>query len=162
MAFPLLTGIAVLQATLLSRVSVLGARPNLMLLVVLTWTMVRDLDEGVMWAFIGGLIMDLLSGGPLAGMALALVTAAYLAGQSLGEELGSEAVRSIILTVLGVLTYHVALLVVLGWTGHTVIWGFSLARVAGPSVVLNGMLAPLVLQPLSWLERATSRDGVVL
>jgi rod shape-determining protein MreD len=133
-----------------------------MLLVVLIWAVVRGLDEGLLWAFIGGLIMDLLSGGPLAGTALALVAAAYLAGQSLGEGVGSQAVRSMILTVLGALTYHLALLIILGWTGHPVNWGFSLARVAGPSIVLNGVLAPFVLQPLSWLERATGRDRMVL
>jgi len=159
---PLLTAVALIQSTVLSRVSVLGARPDLMLLVVLTWAVVRGLDEGLMWAFIGGLIVDLLSGGPLAGTALALVAAAYLAGQSLGEEVGSEVVRLVILGVLGALTYHVTLLVVLGWTGHPVSWGFSLTRVAGPSVILNAVLAPFVLQPLRWLDQVTEPDrGVV-
>ena len=162
MTIPLLTGIALIQTTVLARVSILGARPNLMLLVVLTWAVVRGLDEGLVWAFVGGLIMDLLSGGPLAGTALALVAAAYLAGQSLGEEVGSEVVRLVILAVLGVLTYHVTLLVVLGWTGHPVNWGFSLTRVAGPSVVLNAVLTPFVLQPLRWLDQVTELDrGVV-
>ena len=162
MTFPLLTGIALIQTTVLARVSILGARPNLMVLVVLTWAVVRGLDEGLVWAFVGGLIMDLLSGGPLAGTALALVAAAYLAGQSLGEEVGSEVVRLVILAVLGVLTYHVTLLVVLGWTGHPVNWGFSLTRVAGPSVVLNAVLTPFVLQPLRWLDQVTELDrGVV-
>ncbi|MFW6135670.1 MAG: rod shape-determining protein MreD [Chloroflexota bacterium] len=162
MTFPLLTGVAVIQATLLSRVSVLGARPDLMLLVVLMWAMARGLDEGLVWAFVGGLIIDLLSGGPLAGTALALVAGAYVAGQSLVEGVGSQAVRAVILTVLGALVYHLALLVILGWTGRTVSWGFSLARVAAPSVLLNGVLAPFVLQPIIWLERATGREGLAL
>jgi rod shape-determining protein MreD len=150
------------QTTLLSRIDVLGAQPNLVLLLVLLWSLLRGVDEGLLWAFIGGLIVDVLSGGPLAGTAIALLAAAYLAGQSLGEQVGSLVVRSVILTVLGTATYHLALLIVLDWTGHTVDWPFSLARVAGPSVILNGLLAPLVLQPLVWLERATRREGFVL
>jgi hypothetical protein len=71
-------------------------------------------------------------------------------------------VRSAILTVLGTATYHLALLLVLDWTGHTVDWAFSLTRVAVPSVVLNAVLAPFVLHPLNWLERATRREGLVL
>ena len=98
----------------------MGARPNLMLLVVLIWAMVRGLDEGVVWAFVGGLIVDLLSGGPFAGTAVALVVAAYLAGQSLVEGVGSDAVRSIIMAVLGVLMYHLALFISISCTGHTV------------------------------------------
>jgi rod shape-determining protein MreD len=133
-----------------------------MLLVVLAWSLVRSVDEGLVWAFVGGLIVDLLSGGPLAGTALALLGAAYVGGQSLGEEFGSKALRSMILALLGAATYHVALLIILDWTGHTVDWTFSFLRVAGPSVLLNGVLAPLVLQPLSWLERATGDEGLVL
>ncbi len=160
--FPLLTGVALVQSTLLSRVDVLGGRPNLMLLVVLVWTVVRGIDEGLVWAFVGGLILDLLSGGPLASMALALLAAAYLAGQSLGEEMGLQMVRLIILTVLGSMVYHLVLLFVLDWSGRTVDWGFSLLRVAGPSVLLNGILAPFVLPLLTWLERATGEEGLAL
>jgi len=162
LTLPFLTSLALIQTTVLSRVDVLGGRPNLLLIVVLIWAVVRGMDEGLVWAFVGGLILDLLSGGPLAGTALALLAAAYLAGQSLGEEVGSAALRVMVLAALGTLTYHVVLLLVLSWTGHPVSWGFSLARVGGPSVVLNAVLAPIVLQPLSWLERATGRDGVVL
>jgi rod shape-determining protein MreD len=158
----LLTSAALVQTTLLSRVSVLGGQPNLVLLAVLLWSLLRGVDEGLVWAFLGGLIVDLMSGGPLAGTAIALLAAAYLAGQSLAEQVGSQAVRSMILTVLGTATYHLVLLAVLNWTGHTVDWPFSLTRVAVPSVVLNGMLAPIVLQPLTWLERATRREGFAL
>lgn len=151
-----------IQTTVFSRIDILGARPDLMLLVVLIWAVVRGLDEGLLWAFGGGLIVDLLSGGPLAGTALALLAAAFLAGQSLGEEVGSDSVRVTVLAAVGALTYHLVLLAVLAWTGHTVSWGFSLARVGAPSVVLNAMLAPVVLYPMSWLESATDREGVVL
>ncbi len=160
--FSLLTGVALIQTTLLARVDVLGGRPNLMLLVVLVWVVVRGIDEGLIWAFVGGIILDLLSGGPLASMALALLAAAYLAGQSLVEGMGSEVVRLIILTVLGAMVYHLVLLFVLDWSGHAVDWGFSLLRVAGPSVLLNGVLAPFLLQPLTWLEQATRETGLAL
>ena len=160
--FPLLTGVALLETTLLSRISVVGGQPNLMLLVVLIWAVVRGLDEGLVWAFVGGLILDLLSGGPLASMALALLAAAYLAGQSLGEQFGSRAVRLVMLAVLGSTVYHLALLILLDWSGHTVDWGFSLLRIAAPSVVLNAVLTPIVLPPLAWLERVTGEEGFVL
>jgi rod shape-determining protein MreD len=151
-----------IQTTLLSRVSVLGGHPNLMLVVVLIWAVVRGIDEGLIWAFVGGLILDLLSGGPLASIALAMVGAAYLAGQSLGEGVGSPAVRLVIVTVLGAAVYHLVLLMILDWSGHTVDWAFSLVRVAGPSILLNGVLAPFLLPPLTWLERATGEEGLVL
>jgi len=153
-----------LQSTLLARVNLWGARPDLMLLVVLIWTVVRGMDEGVLWGFIGGLIIDLLSGGPLAATVLALLAATLLAGQSLGRGFGSLVVRLMLLTFLGVLAYHLVLLIVLNWTGHApqMDWGFSLLRVAGPSALLNMLLVPFVQQPLVWLERATRQGGFAL
>lgn len=151
-----------LQATLLSRVSVLGGQPNLMLLVVLVWTVVRGIEEGLIWAFVGGLILDLLSGGPLASIALAMLAAAYLAGQSVVEGVGSAAVRLVILTVLGAMAYHLILLFILDWSGHAIDWTFSLLRVAGPSVAVNAALVPFLLPPLTWLDRATRQEGLAL
>ena len=162
LTFPLLTGVALIQTTALAGVEVLGARPNLMLLVVLIWAVVRGIDEGLIWAFVGGLLLDLLSGGPLASMALALLAGAYLAGQSLGEQVGSRAIRLVVLTVLGATAYHLTLLLILDWSGHAVDWGFSLLQVAGPSVLLNALLAPILLPSLTWLERVTGEEGLAL
>ena len=140
----------------------LGGQPNLVLLMVVLWSLVRGVDEGLMWAFVGGLIVDILSGGPLAGSAIALLAAAYLAGQSLGVQVGSQVVRAMFLTALSTAGFHLALLLVLDWTGHSVDWAFSFTRVTGPSVVLNALLAPLVLQPLNWLDRVTRQEGLAL
>jgi rod shape-determining protein MreD len=162
LTFPLLTGIALIQTTLLARVSVFGARPDLMLLVVLAWTVLRGSDEGLGWAFIGGLILDIISGGPLASTALALVAVAVMSGQSLGQGIGSEVVRLILLALLGALIYHLVLLILLNWTGHTIDWQFALAEVALPSALLNAALMPFVQQPLAWIERKTSEEGLTL
>jgi len=131
-----------------------------MLLIVLVWAFVRNVDEGLVWGFIGGLVIDLLSGGPLGATALALSAAALLAGQRWGQELGPQVVRLLFVTFVGVLFYHLVLLAALAWTGHTVNLGFSLLSVAGPSALLNMILAPFVRPPLVWLERRSKREGV--
>jgi len=151
-----------LQSVLLSQVDVLGARPELLLLVVLVWAVVRNVDEGVIWGFVGGLIIDLLSGGPLGGTSLALVAAALLAGQPWGQGLGSPVLRLLLLALASTAVYHLILLVVLSWTGHAVDWGFALLRIAGPSTLLNTVLAPFLRQPLIWLERKTRRETLTL
>jgi len=133
-----------------------------MLLVVLAWSIVRGVDEGVVWGFIGGLIIDLLSGGPLGATALALVLAAFLAGQPWGKGLGSRVAQLLLLALMGVTVYHLVLLLVLAWTGHAVDWKFALLRVAGPSALLNTLLIPFVQQPLAWLGRRVRQEGLTL
>lgn len=151
-----------IQATWLSRVTLWGARPELLLLVVLMWSVVRGADEGVLWAFLGGLMMDLFSGGPLGAMALALVVASFLSGRMLRVDLGAPTVGVVISTLLAVFGYHLVLLLTLAWTGHPVSWLDALFRVAGPSALLNAILAPFVHRPMRWLERRTRRERFTL
>ncbi len=42
LSLPLLTGLALLQSVLFSRISLLGARPDLMLLAVLAWRWLKS------------------------------------------------------------------------------------------------------------------------
>jgi len=159
LTIPLLTSVALIQTVLLSRINLWGARPELMLLVVLIWAVVRGVDEGLVWGFIGGLIVDLLSGAPMGATMLALLSVVFLAGQPWGQGLSSQVARLLLPALVGVVVYHLVLLLVLAWTGHAVDWGFALLRVAGPSALLNTMLAPFVQQPLAWLERRTRQEG---
>jgi rod shape-determining protein MreD len=154
--------VSLIQGVLLSRVRVWSGQPELMLLVVLSWATLRGEGEGLVWAFAGGLLLDLLSGGPTGTITLALIGAAFLAGLPWGEELDSRILRPLLAAITGVTAYHLILLVVLAWTGRSVDWGFSLLRVAGPSVLLNTLLAPLVQLPLAWIERRTRRERYTL
>ncbi len=162
MTVPLLIGVALIQSVLLSRVDLWGARPDLMLLVVLAWAVVRGVDEGLMWAFVGGLIIDLLSGGPLGATVLALLVAAFLAGQPWGRDIGPPVAHLLLVALLGAVVYHLVLLIVLAWTGHTVDWGYALLRVAAPSALLTVALIPFVKRPLDWLERRIEGERFAL
>lgn len=133
-----------------------------MFLVVLAWSVVRGLDAGLVWGFCGGLLIDLLSGGPLGATALALLAVAFLAGRRWGQSLGSPTVRLLLLALIGGAIYHLTLLLVLAWTGHAVGWAFSIPRVAVPSVLVNVALAPFVWQPMVWLGRRIRREGLSL
>lgn len=149
---------ALVQTVLLARIDWWGAQPNLMLLVVLIWSVVRGVEEGLVWGFIGGLVIDLFSGGPLGATVLALLAVALLAGQPWGQGIGSSVIRLLLLTFVAVLLFHVILLMILSWTGYNVVWGWAILRVAGPSALLNAALSPFIQQPLNWLERSTRRE----
>ena len=79
-ALAVLLPAALLQVTLAPRLEVAGAFPNLVLVVVVGWTLLRGAGEGIRWAVGGGLLLDLVSPGPLGDHALALALAAYLVG----------------------------------------------------------------------------------
>jgi rod shape-determining protein MreD len=158
LTIPLLTIIALFQTVVLARVELWGARPNLMLLVVLIWSIVRNLDEGLVAALIGGLILDLFSGGPPGLMALGMLAAAFLAGQEWGRGVGFPIITLWFSTLISVLAYHVVLLTVLSWTRYSVDWVTAFLYIAAPSALLNAVLAPFIRPILSWWERRTRRE----
>jgi len=155
-----MTMVALLQDVVFARFSLLGAKPDLVLMAVVVWALLRGSEEGMIWAFVGGFVLDLLSGGPLGAMSLSLMVISILASRQWGSELGSVFVQLILLGLGLCFLYHFLLLLTLGWSGYTVDWAYGLSRIAGPSAILNALLIPFVYQPLAWLDRRSRPEGL--
>jgi rod shape-determining protein MreD len=159
-AIPLLLLVALIQDVVLAPVSFLGAYPDLLFLVIVVWSLLRGAGEGMIWAFIGGFTLDLLSGGPIGGFTLSLLLVALVAGRQWGSELGSALLQAALIVLALCFIYHVLLLLVLGWSGRSMDWAYGLARVAAPSSILNALLAPLIYVVLAWLDRKSRPEGI--
>ncbi len=160
---PLFILAAILQSTLLPRLSVFGGQPDLVVIVVLTWaTLSRD-QEGMVWAFVGGLFLDLLSGTLLGLSSLVLVPIAYLVGLTEAQVYRNSALLPLLLMAVGSLVYHLAYLLLLHLlTGYPVAWATSLWYVMLPSAFLNTALALPVLRLLTrWYDRLHPRRIVL-
>ncbi len=77
-AVPLMLFLALLQTAVFPYFPVFGYTPQLPFLVALAWGLLRGMEEGVVWAFVAGLSVDLFSVAP---MGLTAVT--FMAGVSL-------------------------------------------------------------------------------
>lgn len=77
---PLLGVAVLLQTTALARIKVYGVKPDLVLLLVVIGALVYGGRSALVWAFVGGLGMDIFSGGPMGSSSLALMAAALVAG----------------------------------------------------------------------------------
>lgn len=71
---------ALLQVTWAPRLELFGTFPNLVLATVVSVTWLRGARAGLVWACIGGLLLDLTAPGPLGPHALALLVGAYVVG----------------------------------------------------------------------------------
>ena len=71
---------AMVQVTWAPALSVYGAFPNLVLVMVTVITWTRGQRAGLLWACAGGLLLDLTAPGPLGPHALALLAGAYVTG----------------------------------------------------------------------------------
>ena len=113
LVIPLMVVLTILQSTLLPQIPILGVVPQLWLLASIAWALLRGWQEGIIWAFIAGLLVDLFSVGPMGVTSLALMAAVgvvVLLQRSLPEY---RVVIPVILTVIGTLVFWLVYLLLL-------------------------------------------------
>jgi rod shape-determining protein MreD len=157
-----LAAIALVQSSVLLRFSLGGARLQLMLLVVVSWSLLRGAREGVLWGFLGGLALDFLSGLPLGSCALTLTLTAYLASLGQITLYRTSPLFPSGLALTASIVHDCLLMVLLSLLGHTVAWPDLFLQVALPSAVLGSLAMPLVHRGLTRLHERTLPEEIEL
>ena len=122
----------------------LHASLDLVLVFALVSAMLLSVEEGLIWAFLGGLTLDLLTPG---GRALGSTTLCLLLATGGGLVIARITQPPRVLTVVAAVValtflYHALLAVVLAATEGVSLAGFSFAS-AAVAAVLNGILAAI-------------------
>ena len=150
---PLLALAAVLQSAVLPHFRVLaGGGLDLTLVLALGWTLAGDWQGGAAWGFLGGLFLDLLSGGPLGLYTLAMVLMTYLASLTEGQFWRSHVLLPLAAALLGGLGFHAVVLAGLAIAGHALNWGEALLGMVLPSVLLDLLAILPVYQAMRGLH----------
>jgi rod shape-determining protein MreD len=150
---PILLIAAVLQSAWLEDVQILGGRPDLVLLLVVTWSIIRGAKEGVVWGFAGGICCDLLSGGSFGLWTLSLTVVGFVAGQPWVHALGPTVMRLALMSALGTVLGHLILLMLMILLGYLVDFGRGFQTVALPAAGLNFLLSPFAFTFLVWFHQ---------
>ncbi|MGQ9766968.1 MAG: rod shape-determining protein MreD [Anaerolineae bacterium] len=145
-----LAAIVLAQATLVSRIRVFGVSPDLLLVTVVGWGLLRGVSEGLLWGFGGGLGVDVISGLPLGTSALALLPAAWLGGRGRHTVYSFSMLLPLLLAVLASFLRGWVLLVLQSAGGVRVDWIATTLYVIGPEAVLNALLIVVVYPFMRW------------
>ncbi len=140
-----------IQATLLARIKLVGASPNLLLVAVVMWSLIRGLSDGLVWGFTGGLGLDLVAGLPLGTSSLALLTTCPLAGLGKNSVFPGSLTLPSLLVALATPLHGCVILLTRQMLGVPVDWLASMVRIIVPEIGLNLLLVPLVYPVLRWL-----------
>jgi rod shape-determining protein MreD len=129
-----------------------------MLLTVVSWSILRGPGEGLRWAVIGGLCLDVLSGGVFGLQTLALLLVSLVV--SLGEV---RIFRSHIAMPLAsasgaTLLYYLVNMGLLYLLGYSPAWLIAAEKVVLPAMIVNTLAMFLVYPALHWLHKATGRE----
>lgn len=77
-AIPLFLLMAAVQTTIFTYVQLLGETVQLTTLIALSWVLIRDLEEGIVWGFLAGVVLDLYSYAPTGTHMLSVMMAVAL------------------------------------------------------------------------------------
>ena len=160
LSFFLMGVLALLQSTLLPQVKVFGVQPDLVLLAVVAWSLLRGSEEGMLWALIGGLALDALSSARLGVNTLPLLLISFLAGLWQRGLVRQEILIPFLVIPVASLVYQsalVALLRLLGWPGT---WSDSLQYAILPTTLVNTLLMPAVYVLMRWVHRRTHYENI--
>jgi len=151
LAIPLLLASALLQSTVVP--TVMGVRPEIVLLLVVAASLSGGMEAGVVWGFIGGLSLDLFSGAPLGVFTLTMVLVGALVNVGESNLFSTSLLLPLGAVFVATFVYHFLTIVLLQTLGWSIGWGPAMVQVALPSAVVNTLLMPVVYFFLRWLTR---------
>ena len=146
----------ILQSTLLPHFSLEGARPNLVLVLVCGWSLLRGPKEGSLWALIAGIALDLLSGAPFSLGTFSLLAVSLLSGWGQFRQFQSTLLLPVVVILMAAFLHDLFFLVGLRLMGWPVPWTQVMLSSVLPGTLLTAALAPFVY-PL--LRRFSARLG---
>jgi rod shape-determining protein MreD len=156
----MLLGLALIQSSLGPFLTIVDVRPDLVLVAVIGWTLLRGSKEGVLWAIIGGLCLDLLSSGPFGVITVSLIITSLLARLGYGLVFGGYLIIPLTLTFPLSLAYYLTYTLLLNVLSQPLPMLPALSSVILPASVLN-IAAMLLLFPLlHLLHRRTGREEI--
>ena len=137
----LMAFLAVLQSSLLNRFPFLSGTANLILLATVSWALTGRVAEAIVWAFFGGLCLDLLSGAPFGVSSMALVAAAYLASLTEGRFWEGHPLAPLGVMAVASLVFFAVTMAGVWVSGHPIDPALAITHVVLPTTFLNVLLA---------------------
>ena len=143
-----------MQVTLAPFVKISGVHPDLVLILVIGWVILRGVGEGLVWGLIGGLSLDLISSAPFGVFILTMLLVTLAASLSHGRVFGSSIVLPLSLTFPLSILFNALALLLLHLLGRPVIWPDALVYVLFPAAIFDTVVMMLVFPLLYLLNRA--------
>ncbi len=137
--------ILLIQLTLINSFTIQGVKPDLILLVVMVFSLLQGAEEGSISGFASGLLQDVFSSGLLGINALAKTIIGFVCG-ILRAKVFAEHILFIIpvITFIASIGHCILIFLVLRAFGTEYNLAWSFKKVALPEALYNSLLSPFV------------------
>jgi rod shape-determining protein MreD len=150
--FPLLLLAAVFDTTIMTLLRFWGGTPNLVLIVVVSWALIAEIEEAIPWAVMGGIFRDLLSVAPTGSSALTLIIIVIVIDQFFPKLDWRNLVIPPLVVIGATIFFDLVLL------GVLVLLGWPLPRASGaayviiPGIFENVLIIPFVFRAIGGIN----------
>lgn len=141
LAVVMLAGI--IQSAVLSQFNLLGVHPNIVLVIVVCWSLLRGGRAGLIWAMTGGLVLDLLSTTPFGVFTVALLVTAFAMGFVEANLFRPTIILPVGFVFLASLLFQLITIMMMQALGWRVAWG-SVWTLIPSTALLDALLTFLV------------------
>ncbi|MBV9281774.1 MAG: rod shape-determining protein MreD [Chloroflexi bacterium] len=148
----LLPLLALLQSTLAGHLAVEGVMPGIVLIAVVNWGILRGMDEGMLWALIGGLCLDVFSDWPFGTNTVALVLVASVVSLGQSTFIRTHALLPLATVVAATILFYIVALFVMESLQQPVDWLRALQTGILPAALYNGLLNVVGFRLMQRLE----------
>ncbi len=135
---PILGAAAVFQVVVVPKLEIKGVYPDLILLLVIARSLIAGGRSAVMWGFVGGLWMDVLSGGAIGASSLALMATSLMTGIGHNTIFRRNSFVPLVAALSGSLVFSLIYLAVLAGVGYRFPLGPLAANLIVPATLYNG------------------------
>ncbi len=142
-----------MQATLSPYIKVSGVHPDLVLVLVIGWTCLRGLPEGLTWTLIGGISLDFLSGATFGIFTFTMLAVMLVTILFHGRLFGSSIVIPLSLTFPLSLLFNGLALLCLNLLGRPIAWDEVLSTILIPAAIFNTVIMLFFFPLLNLLNR---------
>lgn len=157
LAIPILAVLAALQSSIGPQFRLYSGQPNLVFIFVLAWAVHTELEEGLLWAILGGVFSDLLSIVPLGTSAIAPVTVIFVIDLFRRNLFRINLIFLAVLMFAGTILHQVIVWLVLWSRGYGIPLGDGIQYVLAPTLFLNILLLLPFYMAARIIQRSTTR-----
>jgi len=141
LAFPVLLLSLVAQMVVLSRIYLLHGTADIILLVLIAWSLQEKARSVWIWVIIGGLLVGFISATPFYIYLVSYLVIIAIVRFLRRQVWQTPVLAMLVVTIIGTFFLQLFIIVALKVAGQPISWQESLSLITLPSVILNLLLA---------------------
>jgi rod shape-determining protein MreD len=161
-SIPLIALAVILQATVIPQIRILGGQPDLVFLLVLSWSINGRLEQSVIWSFVGGVAQDLLSAAPTGASVLGMILVVFAVDRLKQQVYRIGFMLIVGLVIAGTVLQKVVFMIVAALAGFSINPVDNFTYIILPTIAYNLLFIWPIYAIIRRIQRRIAREQHII